>query len=121
LRRELTLLFRAVGHLDRQHLGGGIDAHDFASGPNTDQRKRIFGCASSSEVHAIKVYDGNSKRRRLRSYGISIAREAHMAKKAAAKRTAGRKKAAKRELIDTRTDKRYVTAPRERAQGEGDR
>ena len=34
-----------------------------------------------------------------------------MAKKAAAKKT--RKKAAKRELIDTRSDKRY--APRERA------
>jgi hypothetical protein len=31
-----------------------------------------------------------------------------MAKKAAAKKTAGRKKAAKRELIDTRTDKRFV-------------
>ena len=37
-----------------------------------------------------------------------------MAKKAAAKKTAGRKKAAKRELIDTRTDKRYV---RRRAKG----
>ena len=31
-----------------------------------------------------------------------------MAKKAAAKKTDGRKKAAKRELIDTGTDKRYV-------------
>jgi hypothetical protein len=31
-----------------------------------------------------------------------------MAKKAAAKRAGGRKKAAKRELIDTGTDKRYV-------------
>jgi len=31
-----------------------------------------------------------------------------MAKKAAAKKTAGRKKAAKPELIDTRTDKRHV-------------
>ena len=75
----------------------------------------MFGCASwRREVHAIKVYDGNSKRRRLRSYGISIAREAHMAKKAAAKKTAGRKKAGKRELIDTRTDKRYA---RRRAKG----
>lgn len=37
-----------------------------------------------------------------------------MAKKAAAKKTAGRKKAAKRELIDTRRDKRYV---RRRAKG----
>jgi hypothetical protein len=75
----------------------------------------MFGCASSpTEVHTIKVYDGNSKRRRLRSYGISIAREAHMAKKAAAKKSAERKKAAKRELIDTRRDKRYV---RHRAKG----
>jgi hypothetical protein len=31
-----------------------------------------------------------------------------MAKKAAAKKTAGRKKAAKRELIDTGADKRFV-------------
>jgi hypothetical protein len=31
-----------------------------------------------------------------------------MAKKAAAKKTTGRKKAAKRELIDTGTDKRFV-------------
>ena len=31
-----------------------------------------------------------------------------MAKKATAKKPAGRKKAAKRELIDTRTDKRFV-------------
>jgi hypothetical protein len=31
-----------------------------------------------------------------------------MAKKAAARKTSGRKKAAKRELIDTGTDKRYV-------------
>jgi hypothetical protein len=31
-----------------------------------------------------------------------------MAKKAAAKKSAGRKKAAKRELIDTGTDKRFV-------------
>ena len=37
-----------------------------------------------------------------------------MAKKAAAKKTAGRKKAAKPELIDTRTDKRHV---RRRAEG----
>ena len=37
-----------------------------------------------------------------------------MAKKAAAKKTAGRKKAAKRELIDTRRDKRYG---RRRAKG----
>ena len=38
-----------------------------------------------------------------------------MAKKAAVKKTAGRKKAAKRELIDTGTDKRFV---RRRAAGQ---
>ena len=113
LRRELTLLFRAVGHLDRQHLGGGIDAHDFASGPHADRRKENVWLRL---VSPGRPRDQNLRRQlerpSLRSNGISIAREAHMAKKAAAKKT--RKKAAKRELIDTRSDKRYV---RRRAKG----
>ena len=40
--------------------------------------------------------------------GIPVARPEHMAKKTAARKSGTKRKAAKRELIDTGTDKRYV-------------